>query len=174
MWSLGSPFCPTFFLACQLPPMPLTQPLHGKPSLCPSRHVATLLGHSSAERGSECAPFRAGSLKIWDSSRAEKGSCSTHLSKSSTVLKASLTALDPGCFLGVRILASELQAETLPLNPFHPGAAEEAVQMLIFLPSLPRLGKVRLPGHLPAPLLPALVAPPHCPHSLLMESPDGI
>lgn len=174
MWSLGSLFWGRFFSCLSTPTNAAHPPLHGKPSLCPSRPVATLLGHSSAERGCECAPFRNGSLKIWDSSRAEKGSCSHSPLKSSTVLKASLTTPDPIVSWGGGILAPELRAKTLPLNPFHPGAAEEAVQMLIFLPSLPRLSKVRLPGHLPAPFLPALVAPPHRPHSLLMESPDGI
>lgn len=95
MWSLGSLFWGRFFSCLSTPTNAAHPPLHGKPSLCPSRRVATLLGHSSAERGCECAPFRTGSLKIWDSSRAEKGSCSTYFFKSSTVLKASWTTLDP-------------------------------------------------------------------------------
>lgn len=65
--------------------------------------------------------------RLW----AEMRFCSTHLSKSSTVLKPTKclpwTLAVPG-----GISAPGLRTETLPINPFHLSAAEEVFQMVIF------------------------------------------
>lgn len=87
-----------WFLSCLPAPTNDPHPASSCQSLPSAPAVATLLGHSSAEH--ECASPRAGSLKIWNSSMPEMGSCPTHLSKSSSPKTQPVFALEPGCFLG--------------------------------------------------------------------------